>query len=49
VLRRGYAIALMMPQKLVLRSASDVAEGSRVNITLAEGELECKVEKIVRR
>ena len=47
VLRRGYAIALKMPQRLVLRSAADVAEGSRVNIALAEGELECKVEKVI--
>jgi len=46
VLRRGYAIALQMPQKLVLKSASDVAAGSRVKITLAEGELECRVEKV---
>jgi exodeoxyribonuclease VII large subunit len=48
VLRRGYAIALKMPQKLVLKSTSDVAAGSRVNITLAEGELECRVEKIIK-
>ena len=48
VLRRGYAIALKMPQKLVLKSASDVAAGSHVKITLAEGELECRVEKVTK-
>jgi len=48
VLRRGYAIALKMPQKLVLKSTSDVAAGSHVKITLAEGEMECRVEKVTK-
>ncbi len=48
VLRRGYAIALKMPQRLVLRSASDVGTGDRVTVTLAEGELKCRVEEVVR-
>ena len=48
VLRRGYAIALKMPQKLVLKSTSDVAAGSLVKITLAQGELECRVEKVIK-
>jgi len=46
VLRRGYAIALKIPQKLVLKSASDVQAGDHVKITLAEGELQCIVEKV---
>jgi exodeoxyribonuclease VII large subunit len=48
VLRRGYAIALKMPQKLVLKSTSDVAAGNHVKITLAEGELECRVERVIK-
>ena len=48
VLRRGYAIALKMPQKLVVKSASDVEAGDHVKITLAEGELECRVEKVTQ-
>lgn len=48
VLRRGYAIALKMPQKLVLKSASDAGAGDHVKITLGEGELECRVEKVLK-
>ena len=49
VLQRGYAIARKLPGKGVLKSASEVAKGDRVSITLAEGGLECKVERVVTR
>jgi exodeoxyribonuclease VII large subunit len=48
VLRRGYAIALKTPEKLVLKSASDAEAGGHVKIILAEGELECTVEKVTQ-
>jgi exodeoxyribonuclease VII large subunit len=47
VLRRGYSITRTLPEKRVLRSSSQVNQGDRVNVKLAEGELECLVEKIV--
>ena len=47
VLGRGYAIARKLPEKWVLRSSSQVNPGDRVSVKLAEGELECLVEKIV--
>jgi exodeoxyribonuclease VII large subunit len=47
VLGRGYSITRKLPEGLVLRSSSQVARGDRVKVKLAEGELECLVEKIV--
>jgi exodeoxyribonuclease VII large subunit len=47
VLRRGYSITRKIPEKGVLRSSSQVNKGDKVSVRLAEGELECLVEKIV--
>jgi len=47
VLGRGYSITRKLPEKLVLRSSSRVNKGDKVSVKLAEGELECLVEKIV--
>ncbi|MGE5840392.1 MAG: exodeoxyribonuclease VII large subunit [Deltaproteobacteria bacterium] len=47
VLGRGYSITRKLPEKQVLRSSSQVNEGDRLSVKLAEGELECLVEKIV--
>jgi exodeoxyribonuclease VII large subunit len=47
VLGRGYSITLKLPERWVLRSSSRVSQGDRVSVKLAEGELECLVEKIV--
>jgi exodeoxyribonuclease VII large subunit len=46
VLQRGYAVVRKLPEKWVLTRASQVAKGDYVSLTLAEGELECKVEKV---
>ena len=47
VLGRGYSITRKLPERRVLRSSSQASQGDRVNVRLAEGELECLVEKIV--
>jgi exodeoxyribonuclease VII large subunit len=47
VLGRGYSITRKLPGRWVVRSSSQVDQGDRVNVKLAEGELECLVEKIV--
>jgi exodeoxyribonuclease VII large subunit len=47
VLGRGYSITRKLPEKQVLRSSSQVSRGDKVSVRLAEGELECLVEKIV--
>lgn len=47
VLKRGYSITRRLPDKKILKDVSDVKKGDRVNILLAEGELESRVEKII--
>jgi exodeoxyribonuclease VII large subunit len=47
VLGRGYSISRKLPERQLLRSSSQVHMGDRVSVKLAEGELECLVEKIV--
>jgi exodeoxyribonuclease VII large subunit len=47
VLGRGYSITRKLPEKLVLRSSSQINKGDKVSVKLSEGELECLVEKIV--
>jgi exodeoxyribonuclease VII large subunit len=46
VLKRGYSITRKLPEKIALRSVSGVMAGDNVNIILAEGELDCLVEKV---
>jgi exodeoxyribonuclease VII large subunit len=46
ILKRGYSITRRLPQQTVLRRATEIARGDRVRVTLAEGELDCQVERI---
>jgi len=46
VLKRGYSIALKLPERQVLKAASAVGRGDRVQVLLGEGELECRVETV---
>ena len=46
VLKRGYSITMKMPEKRVLTDTSGVKEGDHVNVILAEGGLDCLIEKI---
>jgi exodeoxyribonuclease VII large subunit len=43
VLARGYAVCWNADRTAILRSATAVAPGDRVHVTLQEGELECEV------
>lgn len=47
VLKRGYSITRKLPDKTALRSAAGVMAGDSVNIVLAEGEIDCLVEKVI--
>ena len=49
VLNRGYSITRKLPEKDVLRSVSGIKVGDNVNILLAEGEMDCLVEKVTGR
>jgi len=46
VLQRGFALC-RDAQGAVIKNASDVAEGDRVRVTLAAGELDCQVKDII--
>jgi exodeoxyribonuclease VII large subunit len=47
VLKRGYSITRKLPDKTALRSAAGVVAGDSVNVILAEGEIDCLVEKVI--
>ncbi len=47
VLKRGYSITRKLPEKMILKDASDVDRGESVNIILAQGELDCRVENAI--
>ncbi|MGC3976005.1 MAG: exodeoxyribonuclease VII large subunit [Nitrospira sp.] len=47
ILQRGFSIVHTLSDRKVLRRASDVAVGEAVQVTLAEGQLVCQVEKVV--
>lgn len=44
VLARGYAVCWTEDRTSIVRDAAGVAEGDRVQVTLARGEIECRVE-----
>ena len=45
VLARGYAVCWDETHTRIIRAANAVGPGDRVHVTLAEGELDCKVEE----
>lgn len=45
VLRRGYSIAYGLPEGKVLRKSEETAPGRKILVRLAEGQLQCLVEK----
>jgi len=47
VLKRGYSLTLKWPEREILKTARKVQAGQQVQILLAEGELECRVEKVI--
>lgn len=47
ILKRGYSITLKLPEKRVLKNAFAVQERDQVQVLLAKGELECRVEKVM--
>ena len=49
VLKRGYSITRKLPEKKILRDVKGVEEEDRVDVTLAEGTLECRIERVVNK
>jgi exodeoxyribonuclease VII large subunit len=46
ILKRGYSITLKLPEKRVVKTASDTSRGDRIQVLLGEGSLECRVETV---
>jgi len=46
VLSRGYSITRLLPAGAILKSAGAASAGDRVEVLLARGELECRVETV---
>ncbi|MDZ7695785.1 MAG: exodeoxyribonuclease VII large subunit [Deltaproteobacteria bacterium] len=46
ILKRGYSITRTLPEKRVLKDASGVEKGDRVQVLLGEGALGCRIETI---
>lgn len=47
ILQRGFSIVHTISNRRVLRRASEVTVGEAVEVTLAEGQLVCQVEKVM--
>jgi exodeoxyribonuclease VII large subunit len=45
ILQRGYSITRKLPSLLILRSATEIREGEKVEIRLHRGRLICDVAK----
>jgi exodeoxyribonuclease VII large subunit len=48
VLERGYAVARKRPEMTPLKSSSEITKGNRLNLLLAQGELEVTVDEVTR-
>jgi exodeoxyribonuclease VII large subunit len=46
ILQRGYSVTLTLPEKQVIRKASAVAAGDKVQVLLGDGKLACRVEEV---
>ncbi len=46
ILKRGYSITRKLPEKKVLKDVTGVKKGDHINVILAEGEMDCRIEKI---
>jgi exodeoxyribonuclease VII large subunit len=47
VLGRGYAVCWNEDRTAIVRSAASVSQGDRVHVTLANGELDCRVNQAI--
>jgi exodeoxyribonuclease VII large subunit len=45
ILKRGYAVATLLPAGTVIREAAQAPAGSSIRVRLAQGRLDCEVRK----
>ena len=46
ILKRGYAVATLLPQGTLIRDAALVAKGAAIRVRVACGRMDCEVEEV---
>lgn len=46
ILKRGYAVATLLPGETVIRNATEVAAGAAIRVRVAQGRMDCEVKKV---
>ena len=46
ILKRGYAVATLLPQETVIRDAAQTSPGAAVRVRVARGRMDCRVEEV---
>jgi exodeoxyribonuclease VII large subunit len=46
ILKRGYAVATLLPQETVIRDAAQTSPGAAVRVRVARGRLDCEVKEL---
>jgi exodeoxyribonuclease VII large subunit len=46
ILKRGYAVATLLPQGTVIRDATLVSKGAAIRVRVAQGRMDCEVEEV---
>jgi exodeoxyribonuclease VII large subunit len=48
ILKRGYAVATLLPQETVIRDATLVEKGAAIRVKVARGQMNCEVQEVSR-
>ena len=46
ILKRGYAVATLLPAETVIRQATLVPPGANIRVRVAQGRLDCEVTEV---
>lgn len=46
ILKRGYAVATLLPEETVIRDAAQVAPGANIRVQVAKGKMDCEVKVV---
>ena len=46
ILKRGYAVATLLPGETVIRNATEVSAGAAIRVRVAQGRMDCEVKEV---
>jgi exodeoxyribonuclease VII large subunit len=46
ILKRGYAVATLLPGEIVVRDAAEVSAGAAIRVRVAQGRMDCEVKEV---